>query len=59
MQDFDNSYVWARLFPDVSFRDKVCIEYKDGTFDIRKHLYYCEEVLHSIEWSKVTDCYEV
>lgn len=59
MQDFDDSYIWARMFPDVSFRDKVCIEWDDGTIVVHKHLYYCEEVLHSIDWSTVAKCYEV
>ncbi len=50
---------WEILFPDVSFKDKICVVYIDGTEEIYKHLYVNSFVLEEINWVNVTDCFEV
>ena len=54
-----NNYWWEILFPDVSFRDKICVVYADGTEEIYKHLYMNSFVLKEINWENVIDCFEV
>lgn len=50
---------WEILFPYVSFRDKICVVYADGTEEIYKHLYINSFVLKEINWENVIDCFEV
>ena len=54
-----NNYWWEILFPNVSFRDKVCVVYADGTEEVYNHLYLNSFVLKEIKWENVTDCFEV
>lgn len=54
-----NNYYWEMMFPNVSFRDKINIEYSDGTSEVIKHLYLNSFILKEIEWENVVDCYEV
>ena len=49
---------WKEKFPEVSFSDKVCIVFKDGTEQIEKHLYLDDDLSH-INWDNVSECYEV
>jgi hypothetical protein len=51
--------MWKSLFPDVSFNDKVCIEFIDGNSIVLKHLYFDDSALETIDWDKVTNCFEV
>ena len=50
---------WNVKFPEVKFIDKVFIEYKDGTSELLKHLYFDNSRLFSIDWSEVASCSEV
>ena len=50
---------WCELFPNVSFTDKICVEFKNGESIVIKGLYYDESELHEIEWSSVKECFEV
>ena len=54
-----NNYFYEILFPDVSFRDKICVVFSDGSSKIYKHLYLNSFILKQIEWENVVDCYEV
>lgn len=54
-----NNYFYEILFPDVSFRDKICVVFSDGSSKIYKHLYLNSFILKEIEWENVVDCYEV
>jgi len=54
-----NNYYWEMLFPNVSFRDKIHIEYSDGTSEVIKHLYLNSFILKEIDWENVVDCFEV
>ena len=54
-----NNYFYEMLFPDVSFRDKICVVFSNGSSKIYKHLYLNRFILKEIEWENVVDCYEV
>ena len=47
------------LFPDVSFKDKVAIYFKNGSVVELKHLYFNDSELNEICWADVTDCHEI
>lgn len=49
---------WEEKFPDVSFTDKICIVFEDGTEQIEKHLYLGDDLSH-IDWDSVVECFEV
>lgn len=51
--------LWEKKFPYVSFNDKVCVEFIDGTEMVCKHLYHDDAVLYDIDWSQVVEVYEV
>lgn len=51
--------LWEQKFPNVSFTDKVCVEFLDGTAMVCKHLYHDDAVLYDIDWSQVVEVYEV
>lgn len=51
--------MWKEMFPDVSFTNKVRIEFIDGTWIVLKHLYFDSSVLETVDWDKVIDCFEV
>tara|TARA_R100000365_G_C2748096_1_gene78852 strand:+ start:551 stop:727 length:177 start_codon:yes stop_codon:yes gene_type:complete len=52
---------WERKFPDVEFRDKVVVVYKDGSLENLKHLYLpqSQTILKEIDWDQVDACHEV
>ena len=54
-----SNYFYEMLFPDVSFRDKICVVFSDGSTEVYKHLYMNSYILKEIEWENVVDCYEV
>ena len=54
-----NNYYWEMLFPNVNFRDKICVVFSDGSEVIYKHLYLNSFMLKEINWENVIDCYEV
>jgi len=54
-----SNYFYEMLFPDVSFRDKICVVFSDGSSKVYKHLYLNSFILKEIEWENVVDCYEV
>ena len=47
-----------KLFPNVSFNDKVLIHFNDGSKVFLKHLYLDDSALHDIRWEDVLDCHE-
>jgi|DEB0MinimDraft_4_1074332.scaffolds.fasta_scaffold212808_2 hypothetical protein len=51
--------VWVHKFPDVSFTDKVCVEFGDGSARVFKHLYHDDSELHEVDWQQVVAVYEV
>ncbi len=50
--------IYRDLFPEVSFNDKIVVYFSDGSVEYFKHLYFSEEELEEIDWSKVIKCYE-
>ena len=54
-----SNYFYEMLFPDVSFRDKICVVFSDGSTEVYKHLYMNSFILKEIEWENVVNCYEV
>lgn len=50
--------IWQEMFPNVDFTDKICIEYSDGSKEIR-HLYQDDWVLNVVDWASVVDCFEI
>ena len=54
-----STYFYEMLFPDVSFRDKICVVFSDGSTEVYKHLYMNSFILKEIEWENVVNCYEV
>ena len=50
-----NNYYWEMMFPNVSFRDKIHIEYSDGTSEVIKHLYLNSFILKEIDWENVVE----
>lgn len=51
--------IWEEMFPNVRFTDKIEVEYKDGTTEKVKHLYFDDMPLEDIDWENVVDCYEL
>tara|TARA_B100000424_G_scaffold94480_1_gene71148 strand:+ start:2108 stop:2482 length:375 start_codon:yes stop_codon:yes gene_type:complete len=51
--------IYKKLFPNVSFNDKVLIHFNDGSKVFLKHLYSDDSALHDIRWEDVLDCHEV
>ena len=54
-----NNYFYEMLFPDVNFRDKICVVFCDGSSKEYKHLYLNSFILKEIEWENVVDCFEI
>ncbi len=50
---------WKKLFPEVSFGDKLWIRFKDGEEVVIKHLYFDDSVLEEINWDNVKECSEI
>lgn len=52
--------IYEQLFPHVSFTDKVCVVFKDGTEKVFKHLYHDKSELDDVNWvGAVRDCFEL
>lgn len=51
--------VWKQKFPDVSFTDKICVVFEDGSAMVVKHLYHDDSLLYEINWSNVSEIYEI